>query len=113
MSKVWNDQTLPDDQREASEQRKRNMLTRKSSIIKPKIWIGKTGISEAFIDTLNKQLKSDKLVKIKVQKGASESQTIDEISKAAAAATGATLIDARGRTFTLYKAKAAEKEKLL
>jgi len=113
MSKVWNDQTLPDDQREASEKIKRNRLTRRSSTIKPKIWIGKTGISEAFIDQLNMQLKSDKLVKIKVQKGASENQTMDDISRAAAAATGATLIDTRGRTFTLYKAKAADKEKQL
>lgn len=109
MSGVRNDQTLPDDQREAREKRRIHRLNRKSSVIKPKIWLGKTGVTAAFIDQLNRQLKADKLVKVKTQKSVSDDREMSEISEAVASATNSRVIDVRGRTFTLYKQKSDEK----
>ena len=64
--------------------------------------MGKTGVSAAFIDQLNRQLKLSKLVKAKAQKNSLDSQEMDEISKSVASATGSILVDVRGRTFTLW-----------
>jgi len=105
MSGVREDQALPNDQREASEKRRLHRLSRRSSLIKPKIWLGKTGVTEAFIQQLNRQLKADRLVKVKAQKSISDNRELSEISRAVASATESTLIDVRGRTFTLYKVK--------
>jgi len=57
---------------------------------------------------LKRQLKSDKLVKVKVQKGISGTQEMERISREVAFATDSSLVDVRGRTFTLYK-KGAKK----
>ncbi len=109
MSEVRNDQTLSNEQREASEKKRLHRLSRRSSVTKPKIWIGKSGVTGAFIDQLNRQLEADRLVKVKVQKSVSGTQDVMEISKSVASAAEASLIDVRGRTFTLYKAKRAKR----
>jgi RNA-binding protein len=70
---------------------------------KPKIWIGKAGLTDQFITQLKRQLKVDRLVKVKVQKSFASEHEMNEITGAAAAATGAYVIDIRGRTFTLYR----------
>ncbi|WP_455368915.1 YhbY family RNA-binding protein [[Eubacterium] cellulosolvens] len=80
-------------------------MKRRSSKLKPKIWIGKTGVTDAFIDQLNKQLKSDKLVKVKSQKVAIANKDLLEITKIVATATESSIVDLRGSTFTLYKPK--------
>jgi len=111
MSELRSGQTLPDAQREAVEKKRRYRLSRRSSSIKPKIWIGKTGVTATFIEQLNKQLKADKLVKVKVQKSIAGNDDLTEISQSVASATGSTLIDVRGRTFTLYRSKTEDKNK--
>ncbi|WP_455279431.1 YhbY family RNA-binding protein [[Eubacterium] cellulosolvens] len=105
MSQVRNDQTLSNDQRKNSEKKKFHRLKRRSSKLKPKIWIGKTGVTDALIEQLNKQLKSDKLVKVKTQKVAIANEDLLEITKVVAAATASSIVDVRGSTFTLYKPK--------
>jgi RNA-binding protein YhbY len=102
MSKMRDDKALSDEEREAKEKKRRHRLSRRSSVIKPKVWIGKTGASTALVSQLNKQLKSDKLVKVKVQKSISGTQEMERISREVAFATGSSLVDVRGRTFTLY-----------
>ena len=111
MPELWNGQTLPDAQREVAEKKRRHRLSRRSSSIKPKIWIGKTGITANVIEQLDRQLKADKLVKVKVQKSIAGNEDISEISKTVISATGAYLIDVRGRTFTLYRSKSEDKNK--
>ena len=66
-------------------------------------------MTAAFIDQLNRQLKADKLVKVKTQKSVSDDREISEISRDVASATNSQVIDVRGRTFTLYKQKSDEK----
>lgn len=111
MSELRNGQTLPDAQREAAEKKRRHRLSRRSSSIKPKIWIGKTGITATLIEQLNRQLKADKLVKVKVQKSIAGNEDMGEISNTVASATGSSVIDVRGRTFTLYRSKSEDKNK--
>jgi len=111
MPELRSGQTLPDAQREAAEKKRRHRLSRRSASIKPKIWIGKTGITANFIEQLDRQLKADKLVKVKVQKSITGNEDISEISKTVVSATGAYLIDVRGRTFTLYRSKSEDKSK--
>jgi RNA-binding protein len=106
MSEVWNDQTLSNDQRKNPEKKRLHRLKTRSSKLKPKIWIGKTGVTDALIQQLNKQLKSDKLVKVKTQKVAIADKDLTEITKIVAAATRSSVVDIRGNTFTLYKQKA-------
>ncbi|MBS7650830.1 MAG: YhbY family RNA-binding protein [Candidatus Bathyarchaeia archaeon] len=78
-------------------------MSERSASAKPKIWVGKAGLTDQFITQLKKQLKVDKLVKVKVQKSFASVHEMNEITGAAAAATGAYVIDIRGRTFTLYR----------
>jgi RNA-binding protein YhbY len=103
MSEVRDDKALSDEEREAKEKKRRHRLSRRSAVIKPKVWIGKTGASTALVGQLNKQLKCDKLVKVKVQKSISGTQEMERISREVAFATDSSLVDVRGRTFTLYK----------
>lgn len=72
-------------------------------MINATIWIGKKGIDEGLIDQVNKQLKTKKLIKLKVQKPFLQEHSINEIAKIVAEKTGSRIIDIRGRTFTLYK----------
>ncbi|MGQ9543100.1 MAG: YhbY family RNA-binding protein [Candidatus Bathyarchaeia archaeon] len=78
-------------------------MIKRSSSTKPKMWIGKEGLTTQFITQLEKQLKVDKLVKVKVQKSFAATHEMSEITKAVAVTTGASIIDVRGRTFTLYR----------
>lgn len=105
MSKMRNNQTLSNESRKNPEKKRIHRLKRRSSKLKPKIWIGKTGVTDAFIDQLNKQLKSDKLVKVKTQKVVIANEDLLKISKNVAEATKSSIVDVRGSTFTLYKSK--------
>ena len=80
-------------------------------MIKPKVWIGKTGVSAALVGQLNRQLKADRLVKVKVQKSISGTLEMESITKEVALATESSLVDIRGRTFTLWLNDKKAKEK--
>jgi RNA-binding protein len=105
MPELRRGQTLSDGKGEAEEKRSRNRLKRRSSLIKPKIWIGREGVTEEFINQLDVQLKASRLVKVKVQKTVAGGCDINEISKAVASTTGSALVDVRGSTFTLWRNK--------
>jgi len=89
--------------REKTEKAKIKRLKKKASTIKTKIWIGKEGITSTFIERLNNQLKTNKLVKVKIQKNILESEQIEEIAQKVTKDTNSNLIDIRGRTFSLFK----------
>ncbi len=78
-------------------------IFQRSGAIKPKIWIGKEGITSTLIELVSRQLKIDKLVKIKVQKNLSKDSKIEKMALLIAKDTNSNLVDVRGRTFTLYK----------
>ena len=69
--------------------------------LKPIIHIGKNGITDAAVDELKKQIKANRLVKVKVLKSAGvDNKTL---AQQLADATKATLIDVRGNTVVLYR----------
>ena len=90
-------------EREKIEKAKIKRLQKKASTIKSRIWIGKEGITSNFIEQLNNQLKTNKLVKVKIQKNILENEQIEEIAQKTAKDTNSILIDIRGRTFSLFK----------
>jgi len=78
-------------------------IFQRSGAIKPKIWIGKEGITSTLIELVSRQLEIDKLVKIKIQRNFSKDSKIEKMALLIARDTNSNLVDVRGRTFTLYK----------
>ena len=71
--------------------------------IEPATHIGKNGVTDSLIEEINRQLKDNKLIKVKVLKSAMESMPREEIARQLAAKTGAELIEVRGNTVVLFK----------
>jgi RNA-binding protein len=78
-------------------------LFQKSGVTKPTVWIGKEGVTASVLDQIKVQLKVNQLVKAKVQRSGLSSESVREVAERVAKETSSTLVDARGRTFTLYK----------
>ena len=94
---------ISDDEREKIEKNRLRKIFKRSGAIKPKIWIGKDGVTSTFIEQLNRQLKINKLVKVKVQKNFLKYDDIEKMAHKVANNTGSYLVDVRGRTFSLHK----------
>ncbi len=67
--------------------------------LKPTVWIGKSGCTEAMVEEIRMQLKKRRIVKVKWL----HNTEIDP--EAIAARTGAVLIEVRGRTLVLADRK--------
>ena len=78
-------------------------IRRKFAKEKPTILIGKNGATKEVVVEVTKQLKSNKVVKIKILKTALEQTTMKEITKELVDNTKSELIEARGHMLTLYK----------
>jgi RNA-binding protein len=65
--------------------------------------IGKNGITPSIIDEVTRQLKANKLIKIKLLKSAVEEMPREEIARQLAEKTGAELIEVKGNTVVLFK----------
>lgn len=87
-------------------------LLRRSITLEPTIWIGKNGVTEELLGQISAQLKSRQLVKVKVHSGQAKSQRTDLVARRVSESTGSTLIDVRGRTFTIYRPKTEERKSL-
>lgn len=85
------------------EKEKLYQLKSDASKISPILNIGKNGITDTLIEELNKQIKANRLVKVKVLKSAEEGKDLKTIADELAVATRSTLIDVRGRTVVLYR----------
>lgn len=85
------------------EKEKLYQLKADASKISPILNIGKNGVSDSLIEELNKQIKANRLVKVKVLKSAEEGKDLKTIADELAQATRSTLIDVRGRTVVLYR----------
>lgn len=85
------------------EKEKLYQLKSDASKISPILNIGKNGVTETLIEELNKKLKVNRLVKVRVLKSAEEGKDLKTIADELAAATRSTLIDVRGRTVVLYR----------
>ncbi len=85
------------------EKEKLYRLKAEANQLSPILNIGKNGVTDTLIEELNKQIKANRLVKVRVLKSAEEGKDLKAIAEEIAAATRSTLIDIRGRTVVLYR----------
>lgn len=85
------------------EKEKLYQLKSEANQINPILNIGKNGVTDTVIEELNKQLKANRLVKVRILKSAEEGKDVKVIAEEIAAATRSTLIEVRGRTVVLYR----------
>jgi RNA-binding protein len=85
------------------ENEKMYQLKSEAHQISPILNIGKNGVTDALIEELNKQIKANRLVKVRVLKSAEEEKDLKAIAEEIAEATRSTLIEVRGRTVVLYR----------
>ncbi|WP_407354860.1 YhbY family RNA-binding protein [Methanolobus sp. WCC5] len=85
------------------EKEKLYQLRTEATKIKPLINIGKNGLTEPVIEEIRKQVKANRLVKIKMLKTSVEGEDIRISAEKLAEATNTTLIDVRGSTVVLYR----------
>ena len=78
-------------------------LKSEANQISPILNIGKNGVTDTLIEELSKQIKANRLVKVRVLKSAEEGKDVKAIAEEIADATRSTLIEVRGRTVVLYR----------
>ena len=70
---------------------------------RPTVWIGKSGISEEICKEIERQLKKNQMVKVRIlQSGLAGSET-KQLAMEIASRTDASLVEVRGHTFMLYR----------
>lgn len=67
------------------------------------VTVGKNGITDATLEELERHLKKEKLVKVRLLKSATYEQGMQEQAEALAERSGATLIDVRGGTACYWR----------
>jgi RNA-binding protein len=85
------------------EKEKLYRLKAEANQLSPILNIGKNGVTDTLIEELNKQIKANRLVKVRVLKSAEEGKDLKAISEEIATATRSTLVEVRGRTVVLYR----------
>jgi RNA-binding protein len=86
-----------------------NELKRWSAEKEPTVWIGKSGVTNALLGQIKRQLDANEMIKVKVHKTSLEDTEVAELADKIAEATTSEIVDVRGRTFTLYKPKKTRK----
>jgi RNA-binding protein len=89
--------------RKAMDKERLYKLKSEANQLTPILNIGKNGVTETLIEELNKQIKANRLVKVRVLRSAEEEKDVKEIAEEIANATRSTLIEVRGRTVVLYR----------
>ncbi len=65
--------------------------------------IGKNGVTPSLVEEVSRQLKDNKLVKVKLLKSALDELSREEIAKLLAEQTHSELIEVKGNTVVLFK----------
>ena len=88
--------------------KQRSQLKRMAQDIRPTAMIGKEGLTETVIASIDKYLEAHELIKVQLQEGAilEPKETANEVADK----LGAEFVQAIGRKFVLYR-KAADPEK--
>lgn len=88
--------------------KQRSQLKRMAQDIRPTAMIGKEGLTETVIASIDKYLDAHELIKVQLQEGAilAPKETANEVADK----LGAEFVQAIGRKFVLYR-KAANPEK--
>jgi RNA-binding protein len=89
--------------RKAMDKERLYQLKSEANQLNPILNIGKNGVTDTLIEELNKQIKANRLVKVRVLRSAEEEKDVKEIAEEIASATRSTLIEVRGRTVVLYR----------
>ena len=69
--------------------------------------VGKSGVTDAFVEEVRGALKREPLVKIKLLPSAREDADRHEVARDLATRAGAILVEVRGNTLVLYRGKRA------
>jgi putative YhbY family RNA-binding protein len=88
---------------------KKRVIRRKLSEEKPTVWVGKGGPSAELLKEIDKQLAKKETVKARILKSALSEHEAKQVASRIAEQTGASLVEARGHTFTLYRPRDEEK----
>jgi RNA-binding protein len=102
---VWINETIPGGEGETSQKKKIRELKQQSAEKEPTVWIGKSGVTDALVGQVDRQLDSNEVVKVKVHKTSPEEAEIAELAEKIAEETASEIVDVRGRTFTVYRQK--------
>lgn len=78
-------------------------LAEKGKKLEPILRIGKSGLTEGAIEEIKRQLKENKLIKVKLLKGCLENKDKKEFAKEVASKTDSELINQVGFVIVLYK----------
>jgi putative YhbY family RNA-binding protein len=73
---------------------------------KPTVCVGKNGASRDVLEEIEKQLKKQEMVKVRILKTALAHEEAKQIAIKIAEQTEASLVEVRGHTFMLYKSDA-------
>lgn len=73
-----------------------------------KLQVGKSGISDAFVEELLSMLKRDRLVKVRLLRSARTGSDRDEMAEQLADAADAVLVETRGNTVVLYRPRGGQ-----
>lgn len=65
--------------------------------------VGKNGITPSLVEEVTRQLKDNKLIKVKLLKSAVEETPREELAKALAEKTRSELVEVKGNTVVLFK----------
>ena len=65
--------------------------------------VGKNGVTPSLIEELKRQMKDNKLIKVKLLKSAVEAMPREELAKELAEQTRSELIEVKGNTVVLFK----------
>ncbi len=84
---------------------KKRFVKRSLSRQDPMVRIGKAGVSQQVLTEVDKQLKKNKMVKVRILQTALIKDDAKRIASQVAETTGACLVEIRGHTFMLYRAR--------
>jgi len=84
-------------------------LKQRSVEKEPTVWIGKSGVTDAVMGQIDRQLDVNEMIKVKVHKTSPEDADVAELAEKIAEETTSEIVDVRGRTFTVYRQKKARR----
>jgi RNA-binding protein len=71
----------------------------------PTVYVGKSGTTMELLNEIKKQVKTQEMVKVRIHKSALSQDDAKSIAKLVAEQTETVLVEVRGHTFLLCKAK--------
>ena len=110
MFKLWASDPLLAEKKEGDEQGLSKITTRMKRHVRhvlkdenPTAWVGKDGFTPEVAKEIEKQLQTNKMVKVRILKSALQTETAKTIATRAAEQTDASLVEVRGHVFILYR----------